>query len=295
LHIAPRPGLLEGSSTGPQRAGPHPPLTERESEMTTETVETVETVDPMSLVSESIRRLVEVSRNTWEAEVTEANLIANKLRTAGNALALIHEVRDSADTDDQFILNYRQWKEDTDNKILANQAAVEKHIVEQGLVNVEPIDEDALRKQYLAKALQLKNLRTSISAFIDAEHRETVLNSWTNLVTAPGTRASNGDGTGKGSGVEKARIQSINVDGTDVFVSTTTDGEEVRKTSLTILALWLSKDSGTKVDGSVIREAAYAAAGVTKLADLNGQPVEFSLNVGEKTYRNITVVPAVSK
>jgi hypothetical protein len=265
--------------------------------MTTETVDApeVETVDPMSLVSESIRPLVEVSRSTWETEVSEANLIANKLKTAGNALALVHEVRDSVETEDEFILRYRLWKDETDKQVLANQAAVEKYIVENGLVNVEPIDEESLKKQYAAKATQLKNLRTSISAFIDAEHREAVLNSWTNLVSAPGTRVSGGDGSGKGAGVEKARIQSINVDGTDVFVATTTNGEEVRKTSLTILALWLSKDSGTKVDGSVIREAAYAAAGVTKLADLNGRPVEFSLTVGDKTYRNITVVPAVTK
>ena len=270
--------------------------------MTEQTVETpvtetedVPQVDPMTLVPDNVRPLVEVSRTMWETEVGAANALAQKLRNVGNHVALVHEMRDSAPTDDEEILAFRKWRAEVDEAILAAEAKVEARIKALGLVEIDNIDEDKVKAEYKDIADRLKGLRSSTARFItDESVAEAVFNSWPALIAAPGTRVSSG-GIGKGAGVEKARIAKILVGDTEIFEDVDgKDGEVTRKVTLTILTNWLSKDSGTKVEGSQVREALLSSGNVSSVKELNGRPVTFAFTAGDKTYPSITVTPAAN-
>ena len=227
-----------------------------------------------------------------EQYVTEANTHADKVIHAGNATLLLHQVRDEADTDNADILQYREAIDQINNKVLDLQKWVEAKIIEAGLVDTAPVDEDAERAAYKAARDQFKALGEMYKTLTGG----TAIPVAVELKNLPGTRASS-----SGSGTLRPRVSEVSADGVKLQGKgpKAKDGSDTFVSNFSVLAAYLSKVADRKVEVSDLHAAAFAAAGTSDLSSLNGTPIEFVYNVemndAEHTVLtfDIKVVPSV--
>lgn len=213
----------------------------------------------------------------------EANALAERISNAGNVNVLIQEIRENSD--DQQLVKFRAFYEAAMLKINEQIAAADKYIVDAGLVNVTPVDIEAATAQYKAAALNVKNYTTALKNIPGAA----------DSLVLPELRALPGAHRGaQGVLGPRPRITRATIDGTPVSATVidkvTKEAKEV--TNMTVVAAALSKLAGTKVEVASIRDAAFAEAGTTDFATLDGKPIGFVLNVNETNY-SIQLVPAM--
>ena len=91
--------------------------------------------------------LVEAALMQANEAIAANNVLASRIKSAGNHNALIAEVRDTADTADETILEYRAQMDKVNNLILGWQKSVEEHIRESGLVDLGDLDVEAATKE----------------------------------------------------------------------------------------------------------------------------------------------------
>lgn len=244
--------------------------------------ETVAAVNPYEA-------LITSGMDTLRSESAAYNVLAERIVHADNAVRLVHEYRDDAETEDPNIVAFRDFKE----KLLANLAAaetkIETYIVDNKLVDTTPIDVAAATEQAKAKAKLVKELKTVLSNFPGGTE---ALSELPELTKLPGVRAGGSTGAG-GTGIKRPRLTSITVDGVNI--------EKDGKSTTGILAAHLTKAeyvtaTGGEITTSFLQEHLYAAAGVSDLSTLKGRPIEFSLAVkkgeAEETL-SIVAVPSV--
>lgn len=229
---------------------------------------------------------VAVAFEQFDPTVKQANEIAAKLNAAGNVLKLVHEVRENSE--DAKLVAYREYREGMLKDLADAETEAENYIRESGLVAVEPIDTDALSKEYGTLAEQVENLRkATVSIFGEDSVKE-----WPNLVKPDGMKKS-----GSGTGTPKPRWQSITVGGKEIFTETVKDGVTTRAVTLTALSQWFTSQlpRGQAVDSSKLRDEVYRAAGTNDISTLNGRPVEMVFTSGDKTWTDIVLTPKVSE
>jgi hypothetical protein len=223
------------------------------------------------------------------ALIKQNNEIANKVRNAGNAKALVSEFRESGETTDETVLEYRAKREKALEALMQWENKIDAYLVESGLVSVEPVDVEALTAEWRKQADVIKSIR----GFVNAIAGKDGLDNLIEVVGLPGTRAT---GSGGATGVRRPRFTSIAyADALDAENWTTvekTEGEGADakvKTNLSMLALELSK-GGHKVGSADLQSALWAEAKTEDLSTLEGQAVTFSFGVGDKNYL-VRVVP----
>jgi hypothetical protein len=216
------------------------------------------------------------------AQVAEANVLATALQNAGNATVLIHEYRDTAETDDAEILKYRAFMDQVNLKVLEVQANIENYITEQGFVDVTPVDVDATTEAY-------KSLRTAIRSGVThlTNIAPDAVKDLPELKAIPGVRSASA------TGVHRPRIAQAFCNGEEIFLTAKDkDGNEKTVSNFTTLAAHISKLSGVKVDGKDLHAPCFEAAGTTDLSSLAGKPVDYVFNAADTNY-SIRIIPTV--
>jgi len=226
--------------------------------------------------------------------VEQANETATRIQNADNVSALVHEVRDKVETSDETILSYREWLDAANNEILNRQKEVEQYIIDNNLVDTEPVDVDAETAKYKTLAEQVKAFRKVLDTIPGGKE---ALEDLPNMISISGR-------SGGGSTGPRPRIQAIKVDGEDVFRDVKQkDGSYKRESNFTTLSLFLKKTfKGSDVQVKDLQENAFAAAGTQDFNTLNGSPFEFSYTVNfgtedkpESKNIMVQVTPAVPK
>jgi hypothetical protein len=228
--------------------------------------------------------------------INENNARAERLRSAGNSAALVHEVRDEKETDDARILKYRDDMEKANAEILRWQEEIEKYIRESGLVSVEPVDVDKETEAWKALHAQIKPMLTVMKNIGGDDS----VNDLPEIKGIPGR----GNSVSSAPGTPKPRVQRIRyqVAGSDAWVEVskekeTDDGNKVNFTNLTVLSQALNKAyKGAGVSASDLQGPMFDAAGTKDLSVLNGKPVQFGFSVGGEKPANliVEVTPRVS-
>ncbi len=231
---------------------------------------------------------------TLKAAILGNNVRANRIRSAGNTAALVHEVRESAETTDETILAYRAKFQQAQERILAWQAEIDKYIVENGLVETGSVDVEAETEAWKKDAATIKNLRKVLEGLPGGADALAAA-ELPDVVGIPGARSGGGGSTG----VRRPRFSLVEytVAGSDDWKraeKTEGEGEDaVVKSNLTILATILgTKDH--KVTASDLQGPLFDAAGTNDLSTLNGTPVEFAFSVGDVNYM-VRATPTVSE
>ena len=226
--------------------------------------------------------------------IETANETATRVQNADNVSALVHEVRDKVETQDANILAYREWLDAANNEILNRQKQVEEYIIENNLVDTEPVDVDAETTKYKTIADQVKAFRKVLEQIPGGKEAAESLPTMISL---------SGRGGGGATG-PRPRIQNIQVDGEDVFRNVKQKYETYkRESNFTTLSLFLKKTfKGSDVQVKELQEAAFAAAGTNDFNSLNGKPFSFAFTVNygteaEPQSKNIMVevTPSVPK
>lgn len=254
------------------------------TEVQTET-ETVETAAPVYDVAQDTPVLAMI-RTTLSAQVAEANALGDKISASKQGTGgLVHQLRETDDTDDEVILKFRARKEKVLAALLADEAKTDEHIKVTYLQSPDSFDVDAATAEF-------KSLKDAVKAgqayartapgFTDAY--------LTSLPTIKGVRGASSGG-GSGTGGKRPRLESVSINGHQVE-RTNDDGTVTA--NFTLAAAWLQADAGgeTKVKPSDLHAACFAAAGTDDLSTLNGKAVDFSFSAGDKNY-SIVVVPRV--
>lgn len=212
------------------------------------------------------------------AQIAELNQRAERIHNANNSAALIHEVRDTAETSDEQILKYRADFEAAQAEILKWQTAIEQYIVRAGLVSVEPVDVAAETEAWKAQNATVKALRTALENV-----SKDAVTGLTEVKGIPGSARG-----GSQAGVLRPRVQRIRVQvagqdtWTEVFSEKEKDGAKVQFTNMTVLAQALTKQYGQAVTAQDVQAPLFEEAKTTDLSTLNGQPVTFAFNVTNK-------------
>ena len=220
------------------------------------------------------------------ALIASANAVADKVVNAGNAAALVAEVRNTSD--DAQIVAFRVWLDKANNAILAKELEIDKYIVDAGMVSTEPVDVEAETANFKTLDAQIKGI---VGALKSIPGGDAVVTDLPERKTLPGSRKSS---TGAGTGVKRPRISHITCDGVDVFKTTGEGADAKTQANLTVLAAHLTAETKTKVEVSDLQTALFAAAGTDDLSSLNGKPVEFVVNVGERNF-SIVATPTVKE
>ena len=219
--------------------------------------------------------------------VEQANGLAAKLDAQSNTAALVFEVRENSD--DPKLVAVREYINDLNEKVLAAQKEAEDYIRSAGLVNVEDLDVPAVTTQYSAAADSASKLRSAVESIVGADATK----EWPKLVIPAGSKKRSG-----ATGVPKPRWQKITVGGVEVYSETTADGKTTRAVTLTALAQWMNEKlkaakSTERVDSGNLRDAVFTAAGTTDVSSRNGEPFSMAYSVGELTFPEIVLTPAV--
>lgn len=238
-----------------------------------------------------VQGLLDAAKATLVDLIGQANAKANRIKSAGNAAALIAEVRDSSETTDENILAYRKKMDEANNAILNWQKTIEAYIVENNLVDTGNVDVEAETTAWKALAETIKAAK-GLAKNLGGEDALADLPEMNGI---PGTRSA-GNGA---SGIRRPRFQDISytVAGKDEWhtVSETKgEGDEAKVvTNLTLLAGVLStKDN--RVTSKDLQTALFAEAKTEDLSSLAGTPVEFAFGVGDVNYI-VKVTPRVSE
>lgn len=231
--------------------------------------------------------LVEAALLQANEAIAANNVLANRIKSAGNQNALIAEVRDSAETTDETILEYRAQMDKVNNLILGWQKDVEEYIRTSGLVDLGDIDVEAATKEWKANADTIKAAKSLLKTVGGDE----AVAKLTEVVGIPGTRTGGGGSTGQ----RRPRFQDIayRVAGSEDWKPVSkTEGEGADAktvTNLTLLAQTLAtKDH--KVTAADLQQPLFKVAGTEDLSSLEGTPVEFVFTVGDVNYE-VKVTP----
>lgn len=235
---------------------------------------------------------LEAAKSSVTPLVEQANEIATRVKNADNVNALVHQVRDEAETTDEKILAYRDWFDKANLEILRRQKEVEDYIVDNNMVDTEPVDVDALTAQYKVLAEQIKGIKKAVATLPGAADIE-----MPDLISIS-TRG------GGGSTGPRPRIQEIKLNGTEVTRKIKQkDGSYRQESNFTTLALHLAKTfKGSNVQVKELQQAAFDEAKTTDLSTLSGTPFSFAFTVeygpeNERKSENvmIEVTPAMPK
>ena len=227
-----------------------------------------------------------VALEQYAPTAEQANGIAAQLNAAGNVLKLVHEVRENSE--DPKLVAFREYRENVLKALADAETEAETHIRDAGLVNVEPVDVEALSKEYATLADQANAVRGTIVKIFG----EDAVKEWPNLVKPDGMRKA-----GAATGTPKPRWQSITVGGKEIFTETVKDGVTTRAVTLTALSQWMTTQlpRGQAVDSSKLRDEVFVAAGTKDISTLNGRPVEMVFTSGDKTWTDIVLTPKVAE
>lgn len=240
--------------------------------------------------------LVTAAVEQAKAAIEENNKVAAQIKAAGNIGSLIADIRDTAETEDVTVLEYRAFMDKANAAILDAQAKVEKYIREAGLLPTETLDVEAATAAWKAQNDIVKAVKSVLKSLPGGED---ALNSLPEVVGIPGTRGGN---SGGGTGIRRPRFQSIaytvagSEDWKDVQKTTEKDGETVSVTNLSLLAQVLNSENkdASNVGASDLQGALFSEAKTEDLSTLNGEPVTFAFSVGEKNYL-VRVTPRVAE
>ena len=218
-----------------------------------------------------------------KTQTAQANVLADKLKHAGNINALISEMRDEVDTTDENILAFREAKENLLKQLEGFESQIDEYIVSAGLVDQTPINVEAVTEQYKALAKTVKSTTEVIKGIPGSEEYLTDLPE---LAKVAGTRSGGSNATG----VRRPRIASVAYSSDNG--TTWNDVQKDGKATLTLLSQKLTaikaKEDEQDYSGENLRDAMFKAAETDDLKTLDGKPVEFA--VGRVL---IKVVPSV--
>ncbi len=240
-------------------------------------------------MSDVFAAVIEASKVALLEQTSAFNLLADKIIHAGNATKLISEMRDEAETSNDQILKFREYKDKLLMNLHENEAKIDSYIVESGLVDTTPVDVPATTEKAKAIATQVKNLKAVIAGFPGGIEALTGIPELSKL---PGI-VRNSSATGEKT--YRPRIASLTCNGVSIFE---TKGDK-HIANVTILKLHLAKNEKVTVETSKLQELLFAAAGTHDLTTLNGAPVNFDLvipataELSEQKFE-IVVIPSVS-
>ena len=210
------------------------------------------------------------------AEKIEAHneLVTRVNRATGDVVKLVSEIREADTTEDETVKGFQKWVAEHD---AARERAVAKidAYIKDNLVKVE-MTEDEVK----AAEAKISDLAKSIKHAV--AYGEDYVSGFSLHLPEVKGKVRLVKASGKSDGSPKPRVTGIYVD--DVLQSYTTAKGETKST-FTVAAAFISKDSDTKVEPSAI-SSAWADAGKFAIADWKGAPTEvsFSFSAGEKNY-----------
>ena len=224
-------------------------------------------------VASVFESIIGPTREFLTAQIPQLNALVQRLQNADSTLKLVCEYRDSAETEDPMILAFRKFREDQLAALAAAEEKVEAHIVEAGLVDVTPVDVDAVTAEAKDIKSQIDGMLGALKAIPGGTE---VIAALPEIAKIPGTRKSAGTSTGD---IRRPRLSSITVDGENI--SETVNGKVV--SSMGVLMKHLRKlnyftATGEEITTSFLQDHLYSAAGEVKdLKARNGRPIGFSL------------------
>lgn len=270
------------------------------TENTVETTEAAEVTQPA--VEIPTDPFTTSGRAQFSVFAEQANALHARVQAAENVNATIAEVRNTSD--DPRIVAFREWKAQADAAILAKENEIDA-IIKAELVSVEPIDLEKIKAEHKSIVTKARDLEKALKSVVG----EAAVVNLPTLKSLSG-RAVSASG---GSGGKRPRIQSIVVDGVEVYEEVEDKdkagnklGTKSHVASFTVLARWMGskEQTGVKVDVSSLQQACFAAAKTDDLSSLDGKPVSFPYTVSVekegkteylKTYKEIVITPRVAE
>lgn len=220
---------------------------------------------------------------TLAPQVEAANALAARITAAtGDNKSLVHDIRDNPNTDDAKVREFQEWLAKVD-------AAREQNIKEIGeyiTANLLPKTDESFDVEK-AKA-EHADLRKSIAA--GKTYAKTVGVTDEDIATLPDLKnlrggTSTAGANGSAEGVKRPRISAITVNGESVSApKKNDDGTVTDVVSFTVLATYLTKQAGVKVEPSLIRDAVFEAAKTDDLSTVKGETFSVSETVNGKTF-----------
>ena len=232
-------------------------------------------------------QFIDYTVQTLNAQIAEANAVADAVNSADNPAAVVAEVLKTSDAPE--IVAYRDWLDKANSAILAKMSEAEA-FAKANLIPAGDVDVEAETAKFKAQDATIKAL---INALSQVTGGETALPNLAERKTVKGvSKSGSGARAGQGEGTKRPRISKIVVDGTDVFE---TVGDRT-VANLTTLHKWLTaRYKSTDVAIPSVKDMQvhlFGAAGTEDLGTLNGKPVEFALSVGSDNLM-VTVTPTV--
>lgn len=230
-------------------------------------------------------QFIDYTVQTLNAQIAEANAVADAVNSADNPAAVVAEVLKTSDAPE--IVAYREWLDKANSAILAKMSEAEA-FAKANLIPAGDVDIEAETAKFKAQDATIKAL---INALSKVPGGETALPNLTERKMVKGVSKGGGARAGQGEGTKRPRISKIVVDGVDVFE---TVGDRT-VANLTTLHKWLASRYGKNVAVPSVKDMQvhlFGAAGTEDLSTLNGKPVEFALSVGPDNLM-VTVTPTV--
>lgn len=220
-----------------------------------------------------MQQLIDVNRGVYSQTVEEANKVATQYKAQGNVEETVADLINTSD--DEKLVAYRKFRDETNERLLAAQTQVEQYTRE----NLLPKSEDALTPEQLkTNYTELRDQVKAISTVLKTFGGEDALKDLPDLLSIG--RSGN---AGSQSGVRRPRVSRIllaNAKDADnkaeVFSNVKQkDGTVEKVVRMGILAQKLN------VEPSDLIEAADAAAGTKEWSTLNGKPFSFAYATGD--------------
>lgn len=230
-----------------------------------------------------------------KAAIATNNALAAQIKSAGNAAALVADIRDVQETQDATVLEYRSFMDKANAAILDAQSKVEAWIKspESGLMPVDNLDVEKATADWKAQNEIVKALKQVLKTVPKGDD---ALKDLPEVVGIPGTRSG---GTGNATGIRRPRFQKVSftlAGSEDWKDAEKTDDEGKSVTNLSVLATILNSENkdAKNVSASDLQEALFAEAKTTDLSTLDGSPITFAFGVGDKNYLIRVTPPAKS-
>lgn len=209
---------------------------------------------------------------------TKANTISKEVQDSRvNVNKAVHEFRNDEESPHDWIRKYQTWKEQADAQIEKRTQELEARIKSE-LVKTSAMSDEVFE----AKKAEYTELKKASKAALELAAKLPGYDAKV-FEDVPALQTLSGATAGSSTGVKRARLASLTIDGKEVFVTVKDkDGTESKSYTFTNAAAYLTKVSKKTVKPSDLSGAALEAAKTDNLSNVTD--VKFSYSVDGTGY-----------
>lgn len=229
--------------------------------------------------------LVNIIVSTISEKIEAANAIATEVAAATvNVNKQVRDLREDPETEDEKVQQWQKFVADLDAKREQATKVIDAYLAEQiGAATMSDETRDEKKAEYMSLRDEVRAAEKLLA--MQGDEGQTAAENLPELLNFSGRKS----GSGGGSQGPRPRLEAATVNGEDVWAERTNkDGEVEQFVTFTVLAQYVSKDSGAKVGARDLQAAAFEEAGTNDLSTVN--EVDFGFSADGNNYR-IVVYP----